>query len=127
MRGHLGPRRTRAPLAVAGVFLALAGCELIPGSKQYLAAGIQARMDYNNTKAAVLSQAPCDMPVGGYHRMLNDVQKTAVDALCGGDFESLRKLIDAQAKTAGADIAKGSVVEQPESAPIVLTPPATVP
>ena len=84
--------------------LLLTACAAFLESKALLATGIQARMDYNNTKAAVLSQAPCDMPVGGYHRALNDVQKTAVDALCGADFESLRRLIEAHATTEGQTV-----------------------
>lgn len=49
---------------------------------------VQQKRQYNDLQAEVLKNAPCETTIGSYHRVLNDLEKQAVDVLCGGDLEA---------------------------------------
>lgn len=69
--------------AVCVVLLAAAGCANIEGAVNQ---GIAAKQTYNDNKARALLQANCDIAVGSYWRVMNNLERRAVDTLCKGDI-----------------------------------------
>jgi len=70
--------------------LMLSGCTEIGVATTYAEnKGIQAVENakrINDAEARFVLTTPCAMSIGAYHRVLNDVEKRAVDWLCEGDM-----------------------------------------
>lgn len=64
--------------------LTVAGCAQIKGA---VTQGIAAKRTYNDNKARVLLQGNCDIAVGSYWRVMNNLERRAVDTLCKGDIK----------------------------------------
>ena len=73
-------------LSIIGAGVLISGCT--PQSKAAVGAAIVGAQDAADSSAAVSLKLPCAMTVGAYHRTLNDIQKAAVDVLCGGDTQA---------------------------------------
>lgn len=64
--------------------LFLAGCAQIKGAVEQ---GVAAKRTYNDNKARILLQGNCDIAVGSYWRVMNNLERRAVDTLCKGDIK----------------------------------------
>ncbi len=69
---------------VCVALLTAAGCAQIKGA---VTQGIEAKRTYNDNKARVLLQGNCDIAVGSYWRVMNNLERRAVDTLCKGDIK----------------------------------------
>lgn len=69
---------------VCVALLIAAGCTQIKGAVEQ---GITAKRSYNDNKARVLLQGNCDIAVGSYWRVMNNLERRAVDTLCKGDIQ----------------------------------------
>lgn len=78
------------PLVLAGLLGLTTACDTISaGTGIAETKGVQAienKKRVNDAQARFVLVAPCDMSVGAYHRVLNDVEQRAVDWLCEGDI-----------------------------------------
>jgi len=84
-------RRTRhapdrvSPLGpLLGAFL-LAGCNAATGAA--LQQGLVAARQAKDAEAEALKVAVCAMGLGAYHRVNSEVERRALDVLCGGTWE----------------------------------------
>jgi hypothetical protein len=83
-------KKIALPLAL----VLLAGCAEVRTMTQ---AGVEQKIQYNDSQARFYSIVPCDMTIGAYIRTLNDVQQQAVWLLCGGDQQTHMTAEDVQA------------------------------
>lgn len=68
-------------------------CSLVPGGDNVEAAasaiidtGISDRISYNDQKAEILLALPCDISLGAYYRLTNNIQQEALVMLCSGRY-----------------------------------------
>ncbi len=78
------PRLRRIAGLLLGAFL-LAGCTT--AQKAALGQGVAAVRQAKDSEAEVLKASVCAMSIGAYHRTNNDLEKRALDVLCGGSWE----------------------------------------
>lgn len=78
------PRLSMLAGLLSGAVL-LSACT--PGQTAALGQGLEAARRAKDAEAAALKAALCAMSVGAYHRVNNDLEQRAIDALCGGAWE----------------------------------------
>lgn len=91
-------------LLLGAIFLA--GCT---GAQQaILGQGIEAARQAKDAEAETLKATVCAMSIGAYHRVNTDVERRALDVLCGGQWERPVTADDLRAMRALADLFDGS-------------------
>ena len=65
--------------------LFLAGCT--GPQKTFLNQGVEAARQAKDSEAETLKAAVCAMSIGAYHRTNTDIERRALDVLCGGQWE----------------------------------------
>ena len=78
------PRFRRFAGLLLGAFL-MAGCTT--AQKAALGQGVAAARQAKDSEADILKAGVCAMSIGAYHRTNNDLEKRALDVLCGGSWE----------------------------------------
>ncbi len=66
------------------VFL-LAGCTA--AQRAVVGQGVAHARQAKDTEAEVLKASVCAMSIGAYHRVNNPAERSALDVLCGGEWE----------------------------------------
>ena len=74
---------TLAGLLLGAIFLA--GCTGL--QKAVLDQGIEAARQAKDAEAETLKAAVCAMSIGAYHRANTEIERRALDVLCGGEWE----------------------------------------
>jgi len=94
-------RRVRAACRGLGVGLILLVAACTPMQRLALSDGIDAARRAKDGEAATLKAGVCAMSIGAYHRVNTDLERRALDVLCGGvwtrpitsdDLDALRVL-----------------------------------
>ena len=67
------------------LLLTLTSCQ---GVFDFTAQAIEEKRLVNDGQAKIYVQAPCDMSIGAYHRVLTDKQREAVDLFCNPDLQT---------------------------------------
>lgn len=87
--------------AGAGLVLALSGCSMFTEytalkavAREGVDTAIQDRQSFNDTKAKVASEIPCDMSLGAAMRIENERKKAILIELCGGPSADSSMTVD---------------------------------
>jgi predicted small secreted protein len=67
-----------------GAFL-LAGCTT--AQQAIVGQGVEAARQAKDAEAEILKTTVCAMSIGAYHRVNTDIERRALDVLCGGQWE----------------------------------------
>ena len=81
MYGRISRRRIGVPLALALSFVP-AACT--PAQQLAMDSGIQSAQQAKDSEARLLKASLCAMSIGAYHRINSDLERRALDVLCGG-------------------------------------------
>ena len=81
MSGFTKPLRVGILL---GIFF-VSGCTT--AQKAILAQGVESARQAKDSEAAILKASVCAMSIGAYHRTNSDIERRALDVLCGGEWE----------------------------------------
>ena len=77
------PAKTFAGLLLGAFFLtACTGTQ-----KAVVGQGLETARQAKDAEAATLKAAVCAMSIGAYHRANTDIERRALDVLCGGQWE----------------------------------------
>jgi ABC-type uncharacterized transport system auxiliary subunit len=93
-----------AGLLLGAIFLA--GCTST--QQAVLGQGIEAARQAKDAEAEVLKATVCAMSIGAYHRVNTDMERRALDVLCGGQWERPITADDLRALRALGDLSGGS-------------------
>lgn len=81
-------------ILVLAAVAVLAACT--PASRAVIGQAVETVKEAEDSKARLALQAPCAMTVGAKNRVLSEVEKGHVEALCGGRVEQPVTLEDLQ-------------------------------
>lgn len=73
------------PIVIALTGLILASCS--QAAQTAIGEGVERIRDAEDNKARLALQAPCAITIGAKNRVLSDVERRAVESLCGGQTE----------------------------------------
>ena len=82
--GTRGGAGAQGRAGVGGLFVS-GGCEYLGMAGALADQAVKTKMQINAAKAEVAVKLVCDISVGAYWRMLNRLERAAVDDLCGGE------------------------------------------
>jgi ABC-type uncharacterized transport system auxiliary subunit len=75
--------KTIAGLLLGAIFLA--GCT--NAQQAIVGQGVEAARQAKDAEAEILKTTVCAMSIGAYHRVNTDIERRALDVLCGGQWE----------------------------------------
>ena len=88
---------TRGGALCLAVFLVILLAACTPAQQVALEGGIEAAQRAKDAEGRVLKSALCAMSIGAYHRLNSDLERRALDVLCGGIEGALSSAADLEA------------------------------